>query len=308
MGGSAADTLDTEQLADAIQTLKQQHKRVLDLLERAHVTSDTASIRSLQKAESIADSEYFDAEAGIAYDMDANDDGEASSSAETSESEDGGSTYHSDEDSSLTSSEDEDATTLDDAASTGSNETTHGAGHVERRTKLPHPVAGEEVSLFGLLKKNMGKVSVHRIKSVSRARHEWSRVVAANDKGLIFQGILPTKKHYQDLSKISFPVTLNEPLSALQAMAETLEYLDLLDAAGRSKDSMERLLYVTTFAISTYSTVKYRGSRKPFNPLLGETYELVRPEKGLRFVAEKVVHHPNWTAVSVLRKQRLLSF
>jgi hypothetical protein len=32
--------------------------------------------------------------------------------------------------------------------------------------------------------------------------------------------------------------------------------------------------------------------RRPFNPLLGETYELVRHDKGLRFLAEKCSHHP----------------
>jgi hypothetical protein len=31
---------------------------------------------------------------------------------------------------------------------------------------------------------------------------------------------------------------------------------------------------------------------RPFNPLLGETYELVRPDKGLRFLSEKCCHHP----------------
>lgn len=31
-------------------------------------------------------------------------------------------------------------------------------------------------------------------------------------------------------------------------------------------------------------------NRKPFNPVLGETYELVQPE--WRFVAEQVCHHP----------------
>ena len=76
------------------------------------------------------------------------------------------------------------------------------------------------------------------------------------------------------------PVAINEPLSALQNMAEALEYSELLDAAAKSKDSIERLVQVSCFAISTYAKFKYRTSRKPFNPLLGETYELVRPDKG----------------------------
>ncbi|RUS88311.1 hypothetical protein EGW08_003949, partial [Elysia chlorotica] len=35
---------------------------------------------------------------------------------------------------------------------------------------------------------------------------------------------------------------------------------------------------------------------KPFNPLLGETYELNRPDLGFRFVGEQVSHHPPVTA------------
>lgn len=31
---------------------------------------------------------------------------------------------------------------------------------------------------------------------------------------------------------------------------------------------------------------------KPFNPLLGETYEYARPDKGFRFFIEQVSHHP----------------
>lgn len=63
-------------------------------------------------------------------------------------------------------------------------------------------------------------------------------------------------------------------------MAETMEYSELLDSAAKAKDSIERLVYITAFAVASYSKYKYRSSRKPFNPLLGETYELVRPDKG----------------------------
>ena len=63
------------------------------------------------------------------------------------------------------------------------------------------------------------------------------------------------------------------------------------------------------FALSSLSSsrVRERAIRKPFNPMLGETFELVREDKGFRFVAEKVVHRPvrmacqaesqNWTFI-----------
>ena len=99
----------------------------------------------------------------------------------------------------------------------------------------------------------------------------------------------------KDLSTISMPVTANEPISALQRFAETVEYSTLLDdAANTPRSSIERLIYVTAFAVSYLSSirVKERATRKPFNPMLGETFELVREDRGLRFLAEKVSHRP----------------
>lgn len=100
----------------------------------------------------------------------------------------------------------------------------------------------------------------------------------------------------KDLSTISMPVSANEPLSLLQRASEQLEYSQLLDSAAdsSSRSSSHRLLYITAFAIATlsYSRVKERAIRKPFNPMLGETFELVRENRGFRFLAEKVSHRP----------------
>lgn len=98
----------------------------------------------------------------------------------------------------------------------------------------------------------------------------------------------------KDLSQISMPVSANEPLSLLQRAAEILEYSSLLDKASQASDSLERLMYVTAFAVSSLSSnrVRERAIRKPFNPMLGETYELVREDHGFRFIAEKVSHRP----------------
>lgn len=99
----------------------------------------------------------------------------------------------------------------------------------------------------------------------------------------------------KDLSTIAMPVSANEPTSALQRLAEQLEYSELLDGAVTApSETGERLVYMAAFAISAFSNarVKDRAIRKPFNPMLGETYELVREDKGFRFFAEKVVHRP----------------
>ncbi|KAF1632128.1 Oxysterol-binding protein-related protein 7, partial [Eudyptes filholi] len=51
-------------------------------------------------------------------------------------------------------------------------------------------------------------------------------------------------------------------------------------------------VYVAAFAVSAYASTYYRAGSKPFNPVLGETYECVRPDRGFRFISEQVCHHP----------------
>lgn len=89
----------------------------------------------------------------------------------------------------------------------------------------------------------------------------------------------------------SFPcwqVNFNEPLSMLQRLTEDLEYSELLDRAARCGSSLEQMCLVAAFSVSSYSTTVHRTA-KPFNPLLGETYELDRLEEyGYRSVSEQV--------------------
>lgn len=46
----------------------------------------------------------------------------------------------------------------------------------------------------------------------------------------------------KDLSRVSMPVALNEPLSLLQRLSEELEYSDLLDIANQIDDPYERMV------------------------------------------------------------------
>uniref|UniRef100_W5JZ04 Oxysterol-binding protein-related protein 3 n=1 Tax=Astyanax mexicanus TaxID=7994 RepID=W5JZ04_ASTMX len=97
----------------------------------------------------------------------------------------------------------------------------------------------------------------------------------------------------KDLSKVAMPVQLNEPVNTLQRLCEELEYSELLDRAAHTQDPFERMVYIATFAVSGYASSYYRAGGKPFNPVLGETYECDRPDKGFRFIAEQVLtNHP----------------
>lgn len=127
--------------------------------------------------------------------------------------------------------------------------------YIKRRDSLPEPKEKEKpVGLWSIIKDNIGK----------------------------------------DLSGVCLPVYFNEPLSSLQKCFEDLEYSYLVDRAmewGKQGNDLMRILNIAAFAVSGYASTEGRQC-KPFNPLLGETYEADYPDKGLRFFSEKVSHHP----------------
>ncbi|KAL5016149.1 hypothetical protein ScPMuIL_005738 [Solemya velum] len=97
----------------------------------------------------------------------------------------------------------------------------------------------------------------------------------------------------KELSKIPMPVNFNEPLSMLQRLAEDFEYHECLDRAATCESSTEQMAHVAAFTISAYSTTSGSRTTKPFNPLLGETYEFDRlQDQGWRYLSEQVCHHP----------------
>lgn len=96
----------------------------------------------------------------------------------------------------------------------------------------------------------------------------------------------------KELSKIPMPVNFSEPISFLQRLTEDFEYSDCLDRAAACSDSCEQMAYVAAFTVSSYATTTTR-TLKPFNPLLGETYEFDRTDDlGWKSFAEQVSHHP----------------
>lgn len=102
--------------------------------------------------------------------------------------------------------------------------------------------------------------------------------------------ILKSAIRQQDLTRMPIPINFSEPLSMLQRMCEDLEYFELLETASSlENDPARRLLYIAAFAISSYSGTDKRIS-KPFNPLLGETFELITPQ--FKYLSEQVSHHP----------------
>ncbi|XP_061487075.1 oxysterol-binding protein-related protein 2 isoform X2 [Rhineura floridana] len=94
-----------------------------------------------------------------------------------------------------------------------------------------------------------------------------------------------------ELSKITMPIAFNEPLSFLQRITEYMEHTYLINKACSHSNPVERMQAVAAFAVSAVAS-QWERTGKPFNPLLGETYELIREDLGFRFISEQVSHHP----------------
>ncbi|KAF7209052.1 oxysterol-binding protein-related protein 2-like [Nothobranchius furzeri] len=101
-----------------------------------------------------------------------------------------------------------------------------------------------------------------------------------------------------ELSKIAMPVVFNEPLSFLQRISEYMEHTHLIHKACSLSDSIERMQVVAAFAVSAVAS-QWERTGKPFNPLLGETFELTREDEGYRLISEQVSHHPPVSAFHV---------
>ena len=96
----------------------------------------------------------------------------------------------------------------------------------------------------------------------------------------------------KELYRFTIPIVWNEPTSLLQRMAENMKYSNiLLDKACELKNPIDRMKYVAGFLVSSTS-VHHNRLSKPFNPLLGETYEYVCTENNFRICCEQVSHHP----------------
>jgi len=91
------------------------------------------------------------------------------------------------------------------------------------------------------------------------------------------------------ISMLSLPIWIFEPTTFLQRMAEPFVYADYLYRCSESEDPLHRLLMLAAFNVSIVSLTERSG--KPFNPILGETFEYVSP-RGFKYLAEQVSHHP----------------
>ncbi|KAI5955254.1 OSH3 [Candida jiufengensis] len=289
--GSSASSTELLIVAKKIEKLKldfnsplinEIHQDVLNLLNRSKGGADHSQATAggfASDVQSVYSSEFHDAEDHF------DDDG-------VNILEDGGIYTQDEEDQvgDVSSDEEEDDEEEDDnygavtggAVAGGATGTVGYASKEAEQQELPQPtVTGEEETLYPL-----PHDPVPRNSDIPVCTHTPPSLLSFVRKNV-----------GKDLSTIAMPVTYNEPTTVLQKFAELIEYPEVVSNALGSDfqdESGEKVLRIAAFALSALSSsrAKERNKRKPFTPLLGETYELVREDLGFRLISEKVSHRP----------------
>ncbi|RLN96232.1 hypothetical protein BBJ28_00009123 [Nothophytophthora sp. Chile5] len=201
--------------------------------------------------------------------------------------------------SSLTSSEDLKATA---AIATGTDGCTDPSDMLMRHGSQQRPLLSAQDSWAQLQLKD---------------RMRWMETFKLNKRGgLVFQDREALKKQQgvfkevmlqvgsQLLSgklgvRISLPIRIFEPRTLLERVADGWSYAPTLlkKAALSGADPLGRLKLVMAFVAGGLHFCV--GQLKPFNPILGETYEATYPD-GTQIFMEHVGHHPVKSAFSVM--------
>ncbi len=93
----------------------------------------------------------------------------------------------------------------------------------------------------------------------------------------------------KELTSISLPIKIMEPLSQVTSYSRLFSNLKQLELAGKAEDPLEVFKHTISFACSNlYYSINYF---KPMNPYMGETMQGYFTE-GTQFYAEKISHNP----------------
>lgn len=104
-----------------------------------------------------------------------------------------------------------------------------------------------------------------------------------------------------DLSKVVLPTFILEPRSFLDKLSDSFYHADFISEAVIQDDPFIRMKLIVKWYLSGFYK-KPKGLKKPFNPILGETFRCYwQHNNGSRtyYIAEQVSHHPPISAFYV---------
>lgn len=108
-----------------------------------------------------------------------------------------------------------------------------------------------------------------------------------------------------DLSKVVLPTFILEPRSFLDKLSDSFYHADIISQAVQEDDPFTRMKLIVKWYLSGFYK-KPKGLKKPFNPILGETFRCYWDHpNGSRtyYVAEQVSHHPPVSAFFMTNRQ-----
>ncbi len=107
-------------------------------------------------------------------------------------------------------------------------------------------------------------------------------------------GIISQLRPGSDLSRITLPTFILERKSMLERITNQLQHYDILLAAEKEEDPVQRFLLVLKWYLSGWH-ITPKAVKKPLNPVLGEYFTCYwdLPDKSKAYyVSEQTSHHP----------------
>ncbi|XP_037292256.1 oxysterol-binding protein-related protein 8 isoform X2 [Manduca sexta] len=129
--------------------------------------------------------------------------------------------------------------------------------------------------------------------------------VAEENKSLLWF-LLKQVRPGMDLSKVVLPTFILEPRSFLDKLSDNYYHADILAQAQTMEDPYQRFKCVLRWYLSGLYR-KPKGLKKPYNPVLGETFRCCwkhrQTDTYTYYVAEQVSHHPPISAFYVSNRK-----
>uniref|UniRef100_A0A7N8Y6D0 Oxysterol binding protein-like 5 n=1 Tax=Mastacembelus armatus TaxID=205130 RepID=A0A7N8Y6D0_9TELE len=125
--------------------------------------------------------------------------------------------------------------------------------------------------------------------------------VSEENKGLIW-GLLKQLRPGMDLSKVVLPTFILEPRSFLDKLSDYYYHADLLSQAALEESAYGRIKQVLRWYLSGFYK-KPKGLKKPYNPILGETFRCCCAHTFKMCTKTSVSHHPPVSAFYVCNRK-----
>ncbi|XP_041917201.1 oxysterol-binding protein-related protein 5-like isoform X2 [Alosa sapidissima] len=132
-----------------------------------------------------------------------------------------------------------------------------------------------------------------------------TETVSEENKGLVWT-LLKQLRPGMDLSKVVLPTFILEPRSFLDKLSDYYYHANFLSEAVKEESAYGRIKKVLRWYLSGFYK-KPKGLKKPYNPILGETFRCCWPhpdsDSCTFYIAEQVSHHPPISAFYVSNKK-----